>query len=440
MRVLVTTFAAAGHFHPLVPLAQALRGAGHEVAFAGPASLATTVTGLGFPHFAAGYDPADGVSGEVQAFWDEAKPLRPGPATGEFAGLDLMELYWERLTAGYMAARIVPDLMPVLRQWRPKVVVRGLYEVGGAIAAEAVGLPHATVQIGHLVDGPWLRRAASKELDPIRRSVGLPPDPNAAMLYRHLLLSFVPPSYQEPGVFIPTQRHLGTVVFDRPGSETAPAWLHPDLPRPVIYATFGTMAQFNSFPALFQTAIAGLRELAGTLIVTVGRDQDPAALGPQPGHVHVERYVPQSLILPHADLVVHHGGHNTTLAALAHGLPQVIIPLGADQPANARRCDELGLGIALWPVDRTPEAIATAARTVLADARFGQNAARMQAEMVALPGPEHAVTLLDDLVRSHRSPTTTVVTSLPARNGARRLADPRPERRPARLYRSLALS
>jgi UDP:flavonoid glycosyltransferase YjiC (YdhE family) len=444
MPVLFTTFAAAGHFHPLVPLAQALREAGHEAAFAGPGSLAPTVEGLGFPHFAAGYDPAEGISAEVQAFWDEAKPRRPGPASGAFAGLDLMELYWKRLTAGYMARRMVPDLMPLLRQWRPQVVVRGLYEVGGAIAAEAVGLPHATVQIGHLVDGPWLRRAASTELDPIRRTVGLPPDPKAAMLYRHLLLSFVPPSYQEPDVVIPTQHHFRTVVFDRPGAETAPAWLRPDLPRPVIYATFGTMAQFNTFPALFQTAIAGLHGMAGTLIVTVGRDQDPAVLGSQPAHVHVERYVPQSVIFPHADLVVHHGGHNTTLAALAEGLPQVIIPLGADQPANARRCEELDLGIPLWPAARTPAAIAAAARTALADPRFRRNAARLQAEMMALPGPEHAVTFVEDLVRSHRSPAATASPGkFTPTGGGQRLVSPRRERplsaRMSRVYRSLAL-
>ena len=52
MRILCTLRAATGHFHPLVPLAQAARDAGHEVAFGMPASFAATVERLGFGWFA----------------------------------------------------------------------------------------------------------------------------------------------------------------------------------------------------------------------------------------------------------------------------------------------------------------------------------------------------------------------------------------------------
>lgn len=402
MRVLFTTSAAAGHFHPLVPVAQALANVGHEVAFASPGSFAPTVERLDFRHFAAGYDPSEPMDAELIQLWQELGRIVADPAHGGLPGREAMRFYWPNLSAGYMARRMVPDLMPLIDEWGADLVVRELYEVGGAIAAEAHGLPHAAVQVGHVVDLPWLRGETSAALDPIRASVGLPPDPEVAMLYRHLLLSFVPPSYQDPDVFVPTQRHLRTAVFDRSGAETAPAWLGPDLPRPIIYATFGTVGQFSPFPELYQTMIAGLRDVAGTLIVTIGRDRDPAALGPQPDHVYVEQYLPQSLLFPHCDLVVHHGGHNTTLAALADGLPQVIIPLGADQPLNARRCAELELGIALWPAERTPDVIAAAARTVLAEPRYRRNAARLRAEMLALPGPEHAVDLLERLFVSHR--------------------------------------
>lgn len=438
MRAVITTSAAAGHFHPLVPLAQALADAGHDVAFAGPASFVATVEACGFPLLPAGYDPANGADAELDGLWSELATLRPDASSGAFAGMEVMSFYWAKLCSGYMTRRMVPDLIPVLLRWRPDVVIRELYEVGGAIAAEALGLPHATVQIGQIIDGPWLRAAARDELDAIRHAVGLPPDPVVAMLYRHLLLSFVPPSYQDPEVHIPTQHHLRTIVFDRSGAEAAPAWLQPDLPRPVIYATFGTMSHFSPFPDLFLAAIAGLRDLAGTLIVTVGRDRDPAALGPQPEHVRVERYLPQSLVFPHCDLVVHHGGHNTTLAAIADGLPQVIIPLGADQPMNARRCEELGLGIPIWPAERTPEAIGAAARTVLGEPRFRQNTARLRAEMLALPGPEHAVELLARLVAAHPRPMTAAPSATTiAGNGVRR-TDLSP-RRPTRVYRSLAM-
>jgi UDP:flavonoid glycosyltransferase YjiC (YdhE family) len=88
-------------------------------------------------------------------------------------------------------------------------------------------------------------------------------------------------------------------------------------------------------------------------VLTVGGAVDPAGLGPQPAHVHVERNVPQSLLLPRCDLVVCQGGSGTVVAALAHGLPLVVIPPGVDQPANAERVAALGMGRSVGPEERT---------------------------------------------------------------------------------------
>ena len=393
MRVLFTTTAGSGHFHPLVPVARALVEAGHEVAVAAPGSFTPTVEASGFRAFPVGRDDAQGVDPELAGL------------LGKLVELDEQEREFfmiSKIFGGYNTRRMVPDLIPLCREWKPDVVVRELGEFGGAIAADALGIPHAAVQIGHFVDHPASRTELAAQLDQVRQSVGLPPDPDLEMLYRYLLLALVPPSYQEPNAFRPpTMHHLRTIVFDRSGSETAPPWLTPDLPRPVIYATFGTelpnIPPLGVFPGLFQAVIDGLRAEAGTLIVTVSRSKDPADLGPQPPHVHVERYLPQSLLLPSCDLVVTHGGHNTVLAALAHGLPLVVIPIAADQPDNARRCADLGLGRVVGPEERTPDAIRAAALEVLGDPRFRQNAAVLQAEMQALPGPERAVELLKGL-------------------------------------------
>src|SRR5205823_2473797 len=82
--------------------------------------------------------------------------------------------------------------------------------------------------------------------------------------------------------------------------------------------------------------------------------------GPQPAHVRVERYVPQSLLFPACDLVVTHGGYNTIMAALTHGLPLVLVPISADQPFQAQRCAEIGVGRVVPSRELTAEALRVA--------------------------------------------------------------------------------
>ena len=57
------------------------------------------------------------------------------------------------------------------------------------------------------------------------------------------------------------------------------------------------------------------------VVVTVGRRNDPSALGPQPANVAVHQYIPQATLLPHCQAAVIHGGDGTMLGALAAGLP-----------------------------------------------------------------------------------------------------------------------
>ncbi|HSH81126.1 MAG TPA: nucleotide disphospho-sugar-binding domain-containing protein, partial [Herpetosiphonaceae bacterium] len=123
---------------------------------------------------------------------------------------------------------------------------------------------------------------------------------------------------------------------------------------------------------------------------------------PQPANVHIARYIPQSSLLPHCSLVVSHGGSGSVIGALAHGLPMVLIPMGADQPLNAARCADLGVARVLDAVTATPEAAREAAAAVLADPAYRRAAERLRDEIAVLPGPEHAVALLERLAAEKR--------------------------------------
>ena len=99
-----------------------------------------------------------------------------------------------------------------------------------------------------------------------------------------------------------------------------------------MYLTFGTV--FNDNEA-FRAALAGIRDVGVGLVVTVGPNGDPAAFGPQPARVVVERYIPQTRLLPVCDVVASHAGSGTVLGALALGIPQLCLPQAADQFLNA---------------------------------------------------------------------------------------------------------
>jgi calicheamicin 3'-O-methyl-rhamnosyltransferase len=81
-------------------------------------------------------------------------------------------------------------------------------------------------------------------------------------------------------------------------------------------------------------ALAGLTELPMDVLVAIGSYFDPTELGPLPDSVRVERFVRQDLVLPRVDLAVHHGGSGTLLAAASEGVPQLVMPMGADQFQN----------------------------------------------------------------------------------------------------------
>jgi MGT family glycosyltransferase len=217
---------------------------------------------------------------------------------------------------------------------------------------------------------------------------------------RNLWLYQIPPSFIEPSRPVPsTAQAMRYVPFDHgPEPSAPPAWMEQLGTRPNVYATLGTA--YNDAPGVLAAIVAALRDEPINLILTIGPDQDPATFGHQPPHVRIERYLPQSLFIPHCDLVICHGGFGTMLTALRQGLPLVIMPIAADQPENARRCVELEVAEGIVPEHRTPETIREAARTVLADARYRRNAVRLRDEMDAAPPLQHTAALLQHLAGS----------------------------------------
>ena len=138
-----------------------------------------------------------------------------------------------------------------------------------------------------------------------------------------------------------------------------------------------------------------LQDLPISIAITTGPGTDPSILGQRPANVAAAPFVPQALVMPLASAVVSHTGSGTMLGALASGLPQVCLPRGADQFANADRVQSVGAGIRLLPDEVTPEGLRAAVTSVLDDSAYRRAATAMQSEITAMPS---AVDVLDDLV------------------------------------------
>ncbi len=142
------------------------------------------------------------------------------------------------------------------------------------------------------------------------------------------------------------------------------------------------------------------------MLLTVGRAADVQAIGPIPANVHVEAWVPQGSVLAAAALVVCHGGSGTTFGALAAGVPLVMVPMWADQPANARAVAEAGAGVVVAPGEggedtmRAPgpgdaPRIRAAIESVLGDRSYRDAARRIAGDMRSLPTIETLLASLD---------------------------------------------
>jgi UDP:flavonoid glycosyltransferase YjiC (YdhE family) len=106
-----------------------------------------------------------------------------------------------------------------------------------------------------------------------------------------------------------------------------------------------------------------------------------------PANARVERFVPQDDVLPGCSLVVSHGGSGSTLGALAHGLPLLLVPRGADQFENAEACAAVGVGRVLLPPEVSADAVAGAASALLSDPHTAARAVEIALEIATMPSP-----------------------------------------------------
>ena len=164
-----------------------------------------------------------------------------------------------------------------------------------------------------------------------------------------------------------------------------------------IRANMILTAAFVEGVALF--AVIAVRDLSANVIITIGPGRDPGSFGVLPEHFVITDFVPQALIMGQVAAVVSHTGSGTMLGALAAGVPQICLPMGADQFDNADQVKRIGAGIVVPVENRSPRTIRTAIEQVLTDPSYAAAARSIQAEIAAMPS---AAEVLADLIdRAH---------------------------------------
>ena len=380
MRMLAAcSLGGAGHFNPLVPFLRAARRRGEEVLTVGPPAVREMVESAGFP-FRAGGEPSE----EQVAAIRERLPVAPA---AEASVLGNRELFGRLATAAMLAG-----MEDAWRDWVPDLVLRDPTEYASAVLAARTRTPIAQVAISLAEAEAGSIAAAAPALEEHRQGL-------VSELRAQPYLTRFPASI-DPSPFADTVRYHEP----RETPVSLPDWWRGS-DAPLIYMTFGTVLGYMSIAAeTYRMALEAVKRTNARVLLTVGRRFDASTLGPVPPNVHVEPWIGQARVLNHADLVVCHGGSGTTLAALAAGVPLVMVPLFADQFENSRRIAETRAGRLVETQIRTggTRSINAAAaleitrsiEDVLGDVTYRDRARAIAAEMTATPTAEEVLTRL----------------------------------------------
>jgi UDP:flavonoid glycosyltransferase YjiC (YdhE family) len=200
-----------------------------------------------------------------------------------------------------------------------------------------------------------------------------------------------PPSFGD-APDVPSVGRMRAEGFDS-GAFEAASWIDGiGGGRPIVYLTSGTEPAAATAP--WKAALEAIGDRDVQAIVTIGNRLDPAVLGAVPANVRVERFVPQRLILARASVAMSHAGAGSLLGAAAFGLPQLLNPLRADQWENADAATAAGAAITCEMDQRTAADIGAALDRLLYEPVFREAAARVAAEIAAMPSPaDHVATV-----------------------------------------------
>jgi MGT family glycosyltransferase len=297
-----------------------------------------------------------------------------------------------RLMATAAGPEVALDVRDVVAELRPELMIVDCMLPAGIAAGESTGTP--TVSLVHFPYGlartQMLRGAGAwttdrAQLNRTRSGLGLEPatDDLAAWESAELLLVTVPKWFDLATDYPTNVVHAGPLGVNR-----APQEGSPRDGRPLLLLSFSTTVMQDQ-EGLIQRVCNALAGQPVDAILTLGPAVSAEAIR-TPRNIETSPYADHDHLLPRCAAVITHGGLATTLRALAHGKPLLLLPLGRDQQFNAGRVVELGAGICL-PIEASLGEIASALVELLAQPQYS-DAATDAATAIAADEPDETAT------------------------------------------------
>lgn len=385
MRVLFAAVSVASHLLPMVPLAGALRAAGHEVLLVGQPDLLAEAEAAGFVTAAVGSELLEEERRRKMAQLAQQQAAVPGGT---------WRPTWDQLAARWRerVSGVLDDYLEIGRWWRPDLIVVDPLEFSARILGGVLGVPVVVHRWGPETmsteaAGP-ARRALAETCARVGVSGGLG-DPA-------LVIDPCPPGLQFPEA----APALGVRHVPFNGAGSVPDWARrgPGGWRRIC-VSLGSMPAHLGGLSLLRTlasAVAGLDRVEAVVPLDPRLREE---VGELPGSVRLVDPTPLNLFLDGCAAVVHHGGSGTALTAIAHGLPQLVLP--QFNPALAmcgERVAATGVGLNLTADTRPdPTAITTALRTLLDDPGPRIRTDEVRRDMAGQPTPAALVPHLESL-------------------------------------------
>ena len=358
-----------GDVMPFVSIANELARRGHDVTFAVPEGfwpmldreafdLAPVGTQFSPRELDCHGDRLDGAAsalGTARAarFWIREFGVRPlgsilAALTDATQGADLVlthptaafaaRMVAEQREIPWVTGHLFPMLIPTRDHLPAGWPLEGLVRRPSARHARFAWAIGETASARMMYDREINAQRVALGLRPVRANAmlgGLSPT-LVMMLWSSL---WAPPASDWPAHYVTT----GFTVWPGPAGQDLPARLaaYLDAGAPPVLVTLGTSAASNAGD-LFDTIAAVLDRRGRRAVFLVGGDDK---VTPNlAARDDVWGFAPITQVLPRCTAVVHAGGHGTTAAALAAGIPSVVVPMLYDQHWHARRAHELGVG------------------------------------------------------------------------------------------------